>query len=142
MAQSMSVRASRCRDHLCQNDGRQLMTSTTFRSLTPSEKAILDRLLAGDFAGRDEILQQIAESLVRSIDEDGSLEFRIISPVKATSTKSRVPTEGEAEDVDGITIHFLLHVVNDVVQELEIFKEDNSRPLTMPASNSIRVFAP
>ncbi len=50
------------------------MTCAAFRSITPSEKAILDRLFADDFPGRDEILQQITGSSVRTIDEDGSLE--------------------------------------------------------------------
>lgn len=102
----------------------------------------MDCLLDCDFPGRDAIVQQLVDCSVRTIDENGSLEFQIVSPIKASSVQSRVPTEGEAEDSDGVIIHFLLHVVNGVLQELEIYKEDNSKVLAMPAINAIRVFAP
>jgi hypothetical protein len=118
------------------------VTSKLFRDLTRSERAILDCLLDHDFPGRDEIAQQLVNCSVRVIDENGSLEFQINSPIKASSVRSRVPTEGEAEDSDGVIIHFLLHVVDGVLRELEIYKEDNSTLLAMPDINAIRVFAP
>jgi hypothetical protein len=116
--------------------------NSTFRDLTASEAALLDRLLTNDFAGRDQIRQQLIGSTVQPIDQDGSLVFRVISTVKASLVKARIPTEGEAEDIDGVTVHFLLHVVNGVVQELEIYKEDNSRPIQMPSAAEIRLSAP
>jgi hypothetical protein len=40
----------------------------------------------------------------------------------------RVPVEGSLEDDDGVTIHFGLHVLEGVVNELEVFRED-SKPV-------------
>ncbi|MCU1264910.1 MAG: hypothetical protein JWM21_1228 [Acidobacteria bacterium] len=57
---------------LAQMTGIALMQ---FRKLTDSERGIVDRLLVGDFPGRVAIIEQINQSLVRQIDEDGSLEF-------------------------------------------------------------------
>ncbi|MBX9790549.1 MAG: hypothetical protein K2Y37_16645 [Pirellulales bacterium] len=114
------------------------MTDSLFRDLTLNEESTIERLLADDFPGRDQIVEQLKGCSVRTIDENGSLEFQVVSPVKATSTKSRVPTEGEVEDSDGIVIHFLLHVVDETVKELEVYKEDNSRVKTFPSPGAIR----
>ncbi|HEY1786476.1 MAG TPA: hypothetical protein VGG30_13030 [Pirellulales bacterium] len=118
------------------------MPVSSFRDPTAAENDLLGRLLAQDFPGRAEILQQLQKCQVQTVDENGSLEFKIDSSARTTSTKSRVPTEGEVDDTDGVTIHFLLHVVNDVVSYLEVFKEDNSQIVTMPAPECIRVFLP
>jgi len=80
-----------------------------FRDLTDNERTILNRLLETDFPGRDQIVEQLRVSRVKTIDENGSLEIQTDSPVKASSVKSRVPTEGEIEDSDGVIIHFLVH---------------------------------
>jgi hypothetical protein len=77
------------------------------------------------FTGRDEIREQIKSSLVRTLDDDGCLEFQVQSKVHA-NVKFRVPVEGEGTDADGIKIHILLHVVSGKVNELEIYKEDSS----------------
>ena len=116
------------------------MSETLYRPLSFAEKAILDRLLAHDFCGRDELAQQIVHSSVRQLDDNGSLEFCIESSIKADAVRARVPTEGEAVDSDGVIIHFLLHVVNNRVAELEIFKEDNSMIKAMPSADAIQVF--
>lgn len=118
------------------------MIEASFRAMTPYERRVLSRLLSQDFPGRDELAIQLIHCRVRTIDEDGSLEIETESRIKAAAAKSRVPTEGEAEDRDGVTIHFLLHVVDGAICELEIYKEDNSRVATWPPVQEIRVFAP
>jgi len=42
----------------------------------------------------------------------------------AAHVARRVPVEAELEDVDGVTIHVLLHVVQGFLNELEVFRED------------------
>lgn len=118
------------------------MIETFFRDLTTFENELISHLLSQGFPGRDDLADQLAHSRVRRIDENDSLEIQTDPQVKASAVKSRVPTEGEAEDSDGITIHFLLHVVNGTVAELEVYKEDNSRVVTWPSVDTIRVFAP
>jgi len=99
------------------------------------------RLLSANFLDRDSLAQQIAESTVTEIDENGSLEFHSRSNVLAR-VKMRVPVSAEANDRDDIPISVLLHVVDGRVTELEIYKADGSRIQEMPAIESFKVFVP
>lgn len=99
---------------------------------------IIERLLEVDFPGRDVILEQINNSVVTEIDENGSLEFDVKIKTKA-NVKRRIPIEAEYEDADGITIHLLLHVVDGIVKELEIYKDDTSTTIKMPEVKNLRL---
>ena len=112
-----------------------------FRKLTDIERRIVDRLLAEDFPGREAILKQINQSVVKQLDEDGSLEFDVgMSPIAVS--KFRIPVEGATEDVDGIPIHILLHVIDGRIKELEVYKEDSSAVIKMPDPEQLRLFRP
>lgn len=110
--------------------------------MTDYESKLLGFLLGSDFPGRDELQEQVANSFVRDYDENGSFEFEVASSLQATSVKYVVPTEGESEDLDGVKIHVLLHVNNNKISEVEIFREDNSKVIMLPDPTSFRVFAP
>ena len=110
----------------------------TFRDLTTHEQGIIDRLLEKAFPGRDEICEQMKKCLVRTIDEDESLEFLVKSDVKA-KVKRRIPVEAEVQDTDGILIHILLHVVDGKLNELEIYKEDGSPIIERPDPSKLKV---
>jgi hypothetical protein len=110
----------------------------TFRDFTTHEQGIIDRLLEKAFPGRDEICEQMKKCLVRTIDEDESLEFLVQSNVKA-KVKRRIPVEAEFQDADGVLIHLLLHVVDGKVNELEIYKEDGSPIIESPAPSELKV---
>jgi hypothetical protein len=118
------------------------MTPEPFRDMQPKERELVRKLLAPMFPGRDELSQQLETAKVRTIDEDGSLEFSISSSIRADHVKHVVPTEGEYEDSDGITVHVLLHLLGDKAKELEFFREDGSCVQTWPDPGSVRVFAP
>lgn len=118
------------------------MNMELFREMQPRERELIQKLLEPMFPGRDEVSQQLETAKVRTIDEDGSLEFSVSSSIRADHVKHVVPTEGEYEDPDGITVHVLLHLAGDKVKELEFFREDGSRVQTWPHPDSIRVFAP
>jgi Domain of unknown function (DUF6984) len=118
------------------------MTTESFRELQPKERELIRKLLEPVFPGRDELSQQLDTAKVRTIDEDGSLEFSINSSIRADNVKHVVPTEGEYEDPDGITVHVLLHLLGDKAKELEFFREDGSRVQTWPEPGFVRVFAP
>lgn len=109
-----------------------------YRELTGDEASLIARLLEGNFAGRDEIAQQVMTSRVRRADEDGCLEFLIESPTRAPVAHS-VPAEAEAEDEDGVGIHALLHVSEGKVKELEFYKEDGTPIRRMPEPSQWRV---
>lgn len=111
-------------------------TEPSFRRPTSGEQLLLQALLSRPFDGREELLSQLPHIVVRSIDDNGSLEIKNLSAIRA-KVERRVPTEGEATDSDEITIHFLVHVVNGSLAELEVFKEDSSSVRTRPDPRSI-----
>ena len=108
------------------------------RPLTDWERRLILRLLEPAFPGRDVLINQLESTLVRLIDENGSLELQCESMSKA-SVEKRVPTEGEAMDRDGLTIHYLLHVVDGKLQELEVYKDDSSKVLRHAGPEDVEV---
>lgn len=117
------------------------MSNHSFRPLSSSEHKLLDRLLSPDFPGRDELVQQLDDCEVREIDDNGSLEFKVETAIRANRVKYRVPTEGECEDMDNVTVHILLHVLDEKLNELEIYKEDNSKVMRPINAEDVRVCA-
>ena len=111
------------------------------RPLTNGERQLLNRLLEEDFPGRNELVGQIDKSLVEQLDQHGCLEFHNVTG-PPSHVKSRIPVEGEFEDVDGVTIHILLHVVKNRLKSLEIFKNDSSEVVSMPEPEKLRLFRP
>jgi len=115
-----------------------MKNKTVYQALSKNERAILERLLEADFPGREQIRQQINNSLVTIIDECGSLRFDVTSDIKAPVIK-RIPIEAETNDSDGVLIHLLLHVVDGKVAELEIYKDDSSPITQMPNASALRL---
>ena len=118
------------------------MNHEPFREMNERERWLIRKLLTPEFPGGDELAQQLETAKVRAIDEDGCLEFLVSSDIRAEHVKYRVPTEGEYEDPDGITVHVLLHVVDLKAKELEFFREDSAPRRTWPNPDLVRVFAP
>jgi len=109
-----------------------------WRELTARERALVDILLSATFSGREVIAHQLRDSRVRAIDAEGSLAFDISSPERA-GVRHRIPIEAEAEDLDGVTVHMLLHVVEGKVSELEFYKDNLSQVLGLPPPDRWRV---
>ncbi len=118
------------------------MKNQLFRAIQPQEQRVISSLLVEPFPGRDEIFEQMATAMAKTIDENGSLEFLINSLTKLNHVKYVVPVEGEYEDRDGGTVHVLLHVSGDKIHELEFFREDGARVLSWPVTALLRVFVP
>jgi hypothetical protein len=97
------------------------------RPLADTERAVLANLLTEDFPGRDVLQEQLAEARGRLIDADGSLALVPSPSARAADVVRRIPVEAETEDLDGVTIHVLLHVVDGYVNELEVYREDSAR---------------
>src|SRR5580658_6932734 len=95
-----------------------------FRPLSDLEEQLLTVLLSTDFSGRDVLVEQVAVASVREIDDNGSLEFAP-SDKKPAEVVRRIPVEAELDDSDGITIHLLLHVVDGLLKELEVYRDDS-----------------
>jgi hypothetical protein len=112
------------------------------RRLKPNETAILERLLEAPFPGRDAVREQISRSRVKLIDEYhdnyGSLEFEVAGGPKAPDDL-RVPVNASALDSDGVPIEIFLHIVNGLVDELEIVKADGSPIIRPPEASELTV---
>lgn len=104
-----------------------------WRVPAPRERAVLDRLFAADFPGRDGLAEQARTALVRRIDDEGSLRFRVEGEPVAVAR--RVPVEGRYRDGDelsGPAVNLLLHVVGGRLHELEVFKDDGAHIRVSP----------
>jgi hypothetical protein len=109
-----------------------------YRLLNEYERQVLLRLLEVPFHGRDEIRSQIHTSVVRQVDTDGSIAFNVESKTIAPVMR-RIPVEAEAKDRDGVPIHFLMHVVDGKIHELEIYKADGSKITQMPEPSDLEL---
>jgi hypothetical protein len=99
----------------------------------------MQRLLAVDFPGNEEIAKQLTGCRVRIIDDEGSLELELSDAVKPATVEERIPVEADAVDKDGIHVHFLLHVVKGFAKELEIYKDDGTPIRRMPSPNDLEI---
>jgi hypothetical protein len=45
-----------------------------------------------------------------------------------------VPVEAVAPDSDGVPVHFLLHVVDGLAREVEVFREDSAPIRRLPVA--------
>jgi hypothetical protein len=115
-----------------------MVQTHTFRAPSQTERGILSRLIEADFPGRDQLEEQLANAIVRSIDEDGSLEIKADSGPSANVIK-RVPVEAEAADSDGVPIQYLLHVVDGRAIELDVWKGDGTPIKRPPEPKDLRV---
>jgi hypothetical protein len=97
-----------------------------FRALSDLEKQLLAVLLSTDFSGRDALAEQVSVASVRELDHNGSLEFARSDGTPANVVR-RIPVEAEFDDRDGMTIHLLLHVVDGLLKELEVYRDDSGR---------------
>lgn len=114
---------------------------TSYRALSDWERRVILRLLMErPFAGREELLTQLDEAVARSIDDDGSVSLKCSGTVKA-AVITRIPVEGEAPDRDGMMIHYLLHVVDGKMSELEVYKDDSSSVLRHIEPEDLRVMS-
>ncbi len=109
-----------------------------YRQLSTWETRLILRLLEPAFSGQEVLRAQVGEALGRPIDENGSLDLQSGLDTKALVMK-RVPSEGSATDRDGTTIHYLLHVVDGAIQELEVYKDDSSKVLEHPEPEAVEV---
>jgi uncharacterized protein DUF6984 len=107
------------------------------RSPTEAEKAVIDALLSAEFLGKDALRMQMATALVNTLDEDGGLETLPAEESLPATVVNRVPVEAEAEDVDGVPIHVLLHVVDGRARELELFREDGKTVQRQPSPQDL-----
>lgn len=109
-----------------------------WRPPTFYEQSILDLLLQTQFEGVEAIRTQLTDFEVRTISGFGSIAIRSKSTVHA-KVNHRVPVEAYALDIDGNAIHYLLHVVAGVANELEVYTDTTDCPLSKPSPQSLTI---
>jgi len=109
------------------------------RPLADPERALLVKLLSEAFPGRDALRQQAVDVRGRRIDEDGSLALVPNPNAGPADVARRIPVEAQTEDLDGVTIHVLRHVVNGYMNELELYREDSGRIQRPITADSLRM---
>jgi hypothetical protein len=103
------------------------------------ERALFEKLLSKEFPGRGELREQLQNVEVVEIDSYGSIRLRPSVLAHRAPVDTRVPVEGSGSDTDGVPIHLLVHVVDGLAVELEIYKADGSPILSMPPLDAIEV---
>ena len=120
---------------------RSVTPGDGFAPLDMESVGILAALVKEPFPGRDEIALQVAVARSRRIDDDdGCLALSAREAPRATVLR-RVPIEAEADDLDGMTIHVLLHVVDGYIDELELYREDGQALLAPVRTETLRIVA-
>jgi hypothetical protein len=119
------------------------MPEQEFRKPTPEELAILNKLLEADFPGAKELRQQVDGLVVKKVDDNGSLHLHVSTEVFGQVTHS-VPVEGsysktKSTDPFEPRVHFLLHVLGGVLNELEIYTDDDSPLDRLPAARDLEI---
>jgi hypothetical protein len=113
---------------------------TNFRKLNTWEVEIFKKLFEVKFPEIDVLKKQLTYSLVKEVDENGSLKFKIRKDVTLVEKiKKRVPVEAEVNDKDGVKIHILLHVLDGKIDELEIYKENSSKIIREVKPSELKV---
>ncbi|MFM0055851.1 hypothetical protein PQR64_09525 [Paraburkholderia phytofirmans] len=98
------------------------MVTLGYREPAAHERELMDLLVAPHFPGVEEIREQLGSCNVREIDNEGSLGLQIKNAVTAPVI-ARIPIELYAPDTDGFDVHVLLHVIDGICLEIEIYKD-------------------
>jgi hypothetical protein len=103
------------------------------------ERALFQKFTESDFAGRDVVKRQLDACQVATILDDGTLQ--IYTPVTEKAlVRFRIPVEAYGKDTkDGLPIQVLLHVVDGIVDELEILKMGSDSMPNMPAVEDLEL---
>jgi hypothetical protein len=81
------------------------------------------RMLALDIDRVDLLRRQAETAETKVIDEDGSFQVRTSGPPWWES-QERVPIEAECLDRDNTPVEVLMHVIDGLIREFEIFRVD------------------
>jgi hypothetical protein len=97
------------------------------RELHARERALMEQLLSVPFVGRDEMRSQLATARVRAAGggDTRTVRFKLaLEDLHRACINVRVPVEAETTDEDGVPIMVLVHVVDGLLDELEIYRVD------------------
>jgi len=108
-----------------------------YRNLYEKEKQWIDSLLNVEFQGKDILLKQLSKAKISYRQEYSfiSIKFKVEGEIDPYPYRVRVPVEMRAFQKLTAPIIFLLHIINGVIDELEIITTD----LTQIDADSIQL---
>lgn len=114
------------------------------RALRPHERVLIEQLLRATFDGCAEIRAQLAIARVAAEGHGDTRTLRFTwsgEDVPRAQTLVRIPVEAETLDDDGVPIAILLHVVDGLAEELEIYRVDGDqiRRSVLDSADSVMV---
>lgn len=100
-----------------------------YQKLCEREKKWINILLNIDFKGKDILMKQVSNAKVICNQEYDyiSIKFYIEAGIELYPYRVRVPVEMRAFQEASAPIIFLLHIINGVIDELEIITADSSQ---------------
>lgn len=100
-----------------------------YRNINEKEQKWINSLMNVEFQGRDILLKQFSKAKIIYYQEYAfiSLKFKIEGEVEPYPYSVRGPVEMIAFQNSTAPIVFLLHVVNGVIDELEIITADSTQ---------------
>jgi hypothetical protein len=110
------------------------------RNLDHREHALLDRLLLECTFDTMSLSEQANVALVRNLNPDETiLRIEFPEPVQKAPAPllHYIPVEASAKDIDGITLHVLLHIRGGQLYELEYVKEGLAPLLQKPTADDL-----
>lgn len=113
------------------------MKNQIIRPLDSREKEIINKLLEKEFGEREIVRKQLSETnVIESSDGTGTLIFDV---GKSGKPPHWIPVEAECKDIDGVPIHVLLHMRENMIYELEIYKEDSTPIIRKPTADQLEL---
>jgi hypothetical protein len=113
------------------------------RKVNEQEISLVESLLGRSVPGADALRSQLADSLVRPMNDDGTILRFKVSPQAVPATlpyKQNVAVEAVAKDLDGCRVEVLLHVKDGLIYELEYVKVDGTPLQRRPAGSDLSGF--
>ena len=95
-----------------------------YRHLTENESNLIRRLIHSGVSDRESLLRAALEGEVKDLEDDDSLFYKVSD---YGSGIHHMIVEAEYEDIDGVTATISVHMIDDKLTEVEIWKGDGSR---------------
>lgn len=100
-----------------------------YRELNEKELQWIDKLMDVEFQGRNILLKQLSMAKIIYKQEYAfiSIKFKVEGDIEPYPYHVRVPVEMRAFQQLSAPIIFLLHIVNGIIDELEIITADSAQ---------------
>ncbi len=114
------------------------MAIAPIRPAVEAELRLLRSLLSFDFPGHEALLRQLDGLSVQPVFDDGTLDLFPVEGSELAKVDGRVVLTASYLDApsvpNGPRVNILIHVVNGVLNEMEVYKDDGT-PIVIAAAD-------